>query len=312
MRTIRTRFFTIVLALGALTLVGCAEEGDLGTSSSQLTANCTLTQGFWKNHEEVWPVTSLTLGTVTYNQAQLLSILRTPVAGNGLISLAHQLIAAKLNVANGAAGSSIAGAISSADALIGGLVVPPVGTGTLKTNVTSSLVGQLDGYNNGVTGPGHCDDTPPPPPPPVCGNGILEAGEACDDGNTAAGDGCSATCTIEPPPPPPVCGNGILEAGEDCDDGNNSDGDGCSATCCIEPPPPPPVCGNGILEGDEACDDGNTAGGDGCSATCEIEPPPPPVCGNGELEPGEECDDGNTCGGDGCSETCEIECGCPG
>jgi TonB family protein len=28
-----------------------------------------------------------------------------------------------------------------------------------------------------------------------------------------------------------VCGNGILEAGEQCDDGNTSDGDGCSSTC---------------------------------------------------------------------------------
>lgn len=34
----------------------------------------------------------------------------------------------------------------------------------------------------------------------VCGNGTVEAGEACDDGNTIAGDGCSPTCTNEPPP----------------------------------------------------------------------------------------------------------------
>jgi len=31
----------------------------------------------------------------------------------------------------------------------------------------------------------------------VCGNGIVEAGEQCDDGNTISGDGCSSTCTIE-------------------------------------------------------------------------------------------------------------------
>lgn len=30
-----------------------------------------------------------------------------------------------------------------------------------------------------------------------CGNGIREASERCDDGNTMAGDGCSATCTLE-------------------------------------------------------------------------------------------------------------------
>ncbi len=32
---------------------------------------------------------------------------------------------------------------------------------------------------------------------PVCGNGIVELPEQCDDHNTADGDGCSATCTIE-------------------------------------------------------------------------------------------------------------------
>ena len=31
----------------------------------------------------------------------------------------------------------------------------------------------------------------------VCGNGILESGEQCDDGNTISGDGCSSTCGIE-------------------------------------------------------------------------------------------------------------------
>jgi cysteine-rich repeat protein len=32
---------------------------------------------------------------------------------------------------------------------------------------------------------------------PVCGNGIVEPGEQCDDGALAAGDGCSATCQSE-------------------------------------------------------------------------------------------------------------------
>lgn len=32
---------------------------------------------------------------------------------------------------------------------------------------------------------------------PVCGNAIVEIGESCDDGNTVAMDGCSATCTLE-------------------------------------------------------------------------------------------------------------------
>jgi cysteine-rich repeat protein len=37
--------------------------------------------------------------------------------------------------------------------------------------------------------------------PAACGNGLLEAGEQCDDGNTANGDCCSASCALEPCPP---------------------------------------------------------------------------------------------------------------
>ncbi len=62
-----------------------------------------------------------------------------------------------------------------------------------------------------------------------CGDGILDPGEACDDGNNIDGDGCSAMCTIES-----FCGDGILDPGEQCDDGNNINGDGCSAICTFE------------------------------------------------------------------------------
>jgi TonB family protein len=33
--------------------------------------------------------------------------------------------------------------------------------------------------------------------PPACGNGRVEAGEDCDDGNRTAGDGCSASCRVD-------------------------------------------------------------------------------------------------------------------
>ena len=110
---------------------------------------------------------------------------------------------------------------------------------------------------------------------PSCGDGTVDAGEQCDDGNIADGDGCSSTCQHEeePPPPPPACGNGLLEAGEQCDDGNIASGDGCSAMCTTEMmPPPPPVCGNGTKEDGEECDDGNLESGDGCSSVCVMEP----------------------------------------
>jgi|GEM_PF-3036736 len=72
---------------------------------------------------------------------------------------------------------------------------------------------------------------------PVCGDGTLNEfeGEECDDGNTDAGDGCAANCTIEP-----FCGDGETDAGEQCDDGNTDNGDGCSATCETEVDEPDP------------------------------------------------------------------------
>jgi cysteine-rich repeat protein len=45
--------------------------------------------------------------------------------------------------------------------------------------------------------------TPTPTPMPIgtpgCGDGVIQLGEQCDDGNGTAGDGCSATCTAEAP-----------------------------------------------------------------------------------------------------------------
>jgi hypothetical protein len=129
------------------------------------TGGCTLTQGFWKTHgtaptgnnTNVWPATGLTLGGVAYTDVELQAILDKPAQGNGLIAMAHQLIAAKLNVANGADDSAVAASIAAADALIGSLVVPPVGSGSLPSSATSALTGALATYNEGGSGPGHCD-----------------------------------------------------------------------------------------------------------------------------------------------------------
>jgi hypothetical protein len=123
------------------------------------TSGCTLTQGFWKNHDEAWPVAAVQLGNRNYSQAELLQILGEPIQGNGLISLACQLIAARLNQANGASTpASVTAALNSADLLIGDFVVPPVGEDWLDPESTGGLTAILDAYNNGETagGPPHC------------------------------------------------------------------------------------------------------------------------------------------------------------
>jgi fibro-slime domain-containing protein len=118
-----------------------------------------------------------------------------------------------------------------------------------------------------------------------CGDGILVSPEECDDGNNAAGDGCSALCTLEPgykcqaagqPCIKTTCGDGIKEGAEQCDDANLRPYDGCSPTCQKEAVCPTgeclAVCGDGLKFPSEACDDGNVNNGDGCSSTCTIEP----------------------------------------
>ena len=58
----------------------------------------------------------------------------------------------------------------------------------------------------------------------TCGNGIVEGYEKCDGSAT-----CNPDCTK-----PPGCGDGVLQEGEACDDGNEATGDGCFG-CALEP-----------------------------------------------------------------------------
>ena len=137
---------------------------------------CTYTQGYWKNHggppgcdtapvnppDPAWPASvmsgGMTIGTVHYTAADLCAILGAPAAGNGLISLAHQYIAARLNLlSNGPACADVSNALAKADLLIGAKVIPPVGTGSLTPKVASGLNDILTDYNEGdLCGP-HCN-----------------------------------------------------------------------------------------------------------------------------------------------------------
>ncbi len=154
----------------------------------------------------------------------------------------------------------------------------------------------------------------------LCGNGITDPGETCDDGNIINGDGCSADCKSAE-----ACGDNVTntDAGEVCDDGNTDDGDGCSSDCKSNE-----TCGNGITDSakGEACDDGNTHAGkcsgddhecdstadctagtcvpDGCSGDCKSNE----TCGNGIKDLGEVCDDAHATGG--CEDDCLHGAGC--
>ena len=94
-----------------------------------------------------------------------------------------------------------------------------------------------------------------------CGNGNMDEGEECDDGNTMDGDGCSSKCILE------GCGDGVVDEGEECDDGNSIDNDECTNACGL------PKCGDGVIQGSEECDDGNSDPDDLCSNDCMSQEP---------------------------------------
>ena len=96
----------------------------------------------------------------------------------------------------------------------------------------------------------------------VCGDGIPDASEECDDGDQVDGDGCDTNCTLT------GCGNAITTAGEECDDGNTDDFDCCSSSCLFE--------GSG-----SSCDDGvPCTGSDQCDGigACMGSAAPDPTC----------------------------------
>ena len=51
--------------------------------------------------------------------------------------------------------------------------------------------GPLEGGSGGIGGEGG------QPPTSICGNGLIQGDEECDDGGTEDSDGCSASCEAE-------------------------------------------------------------------------------------------------------------------
>jgi cysteine-rich repeat protein len=80
-----------------------------------------------------------------------------------------------------------------------------------------------------------------------CGDGILDPGQECDDGNDVNGDSCDVNCTL------PACGNGIADFPEDCD------GDDLQGRTCVS---------EGFLSGEIKCTSQCTLDTSNCFAAC--------------------------------------------
>jgi hypothetical protein len=132
---------------------------------------CTLTQGYWKTHSEFGPApyddtwAQLTSGASTsffLSGQTWYQVFWTPVSGNAYYQLAHQYMAAKLNILNGASvPASVQTAFDQATSLFS--THTPAQIGALRGNNPLraqfiSLAGTLASYNEGALGPGHCSE----------------------------------------------------------------------------------------------------------------------------------------------------------
>lgn len=142
----------------------------------------------------------------------------------------------------------------------------------------------------------------------ICGNGVVEPGEECDDGNIRSLDGCSPQCFLEQG----SCGDGILQRAldEQCEPSLHDPAlpYACNpATCRFLSR----TCGDGKVDLGEECDTGpsnSDAPGASCRLDCSRR-----RCGDGitDTAAGESCDDGNRRDGDGCSASCQRELRAP-
>lgn len=165
---------TSLVAIGiTVALAGAAFVIAQGTGEDDDSGACVKTHGYWKNHASAWPVDSLVLGNQSYDQDELLDLLKAPPKGDASLILAHQLIAAHLNIEDGAEDDAVEGTLEDAE----GVLVQyddrlPLGVPASSDDgqQMTALAQTLDGYNNGRYG----DGCPPPP---------SDEGEDGSDGN---------------------------------------------------------------------------------------------------------------------------------
>lgn len=188
-------FLLFGLLLSFMVVTVAAQSGD----------QCPVGQGYWKN-TPTWPVSDLTLGGQSYSQVELIIILNTPVGGDASLNLAHQLIAAKLNAAQG--GASVAdGLITQADALLATF------SGKLPYNIDASseggqtmvnVAGVLDSYNSGLLTVGCAPTATPTPSPEATSEATPEmtpeaTSEATPEATSEPDDDGGITIVIEGP-----------------------------------------------------------------------------------------------------------------
>jgi hypothetical protein len=167
----------IDLATGTVSVIGNDDYGYVITFVNVAAGpNCTRSKGYWKNHaggdkktDAVTPLLPVWLGTpggsksalvTSAGQARLILSMnyRGGHPSNGITKLYAQLLAAKLNIKNGANGSAVSATITDADSFLATRDQSSWnGLSSAEKQMVLGWMTTLDRYNNGAIGPGHCD-----------------------------------------------------------------------------------------------------------------------------------------------------------
>lgn len=107
------------------------------------------TPGYWKNHPEAWPVSSIMIGGITYSKEEAIAHMSTAAKGDKYGTMFNALVAAKLNVLIGNNSSCIATTIAAADAWMA-QYQPVVSGDSYAWSLGEPLYWKLDQYNNGL------------------------------------------------------------------------------------------------------------------------------------------------------------------
>jgi hypothetical protein len=133
---------------------------DIGAFEVQNAPACPHPKGYWKSNPALWPLSSLMLGSQTYLKPELLNILKMAVGtgpkADASLILADQLIAAKLNIANGSDPTPVASTITHADSLLSALsgkLPYKIRTNSTNGKMMVTDANALNNYNNGLLTP---------------------------------------------------------------------------------------------------------------------------------------------------------------
>ena len=117
---------------------------------------CTVTLGWYKNHTSDWPSGALAPNSDFDGWGTVIDLLNTPPKGSQYIILAHQYITALLNIQGGASvPPDVQAALDTAEDYFFNVSGDAMGDASVNITGVSTV---LDNYNNGLIGPGHCDD----------------------------------------------------------------------------------------------------------------------------------------------------------